>query len=82
MNHLIRCTEWQNITFVVFLPKMHNLIPSFFFLMLIYFCVREKAQEQAGEVQRERGTEDLKQLRADSREPDVGLHLANQEIMT
>ena len=36
-----------------------------------------------GEGQRERKTEDLKWvLCADSREPDAGLKLTNQEIMT
>ena len=37
---------------------------------------------QTGVGQRERGTEDLKQLCADGSEPDVELRLANREIVT
>ena len=43
-------------------------------------CAHECSE--AGEEQRERGTEDPKQLCADSREPELGLELMNHEIMT
>ena len=42
----------------------------------------EREKVQAGEGQREGGTEDLRGLCAASREPNVGLGLRNCEIMT
>ena len=51
----------------------------FFFLKAFYFGERE---HEWGEGERERGTEDLEQLCADSREPNAGLKLKNHEIMT
>ena len=42
---------------------------------------REREREVAEEGLRERGTEDLKQARTDSGEPDAGLKLTNHEIM-
>ena len=37
---------------------------------------------RTGEGRRERGTEDLKQAHADSREPDAGLNLTNRDNLS
>ena len=70
---------------------MHESICLFLLSLFVFERERERERDrererehvqQRGGVERERETQNLKRICADSREPDVGLEPANWEIMT